>query len=181
MSDFDNLDNWVSVVSNSRDLKQLLSNYVVALNSVRPIWSRNITYVYRILAEDIHERKQTENSEVRKQMVKKQTSYGFVNIKLTPEEREHYRGWLESNGHPEVDDFVAILEDDYKLSVSYSASNDSWNATLTGRDTQVNNAYSVMTARHGTIHDALALLFYKHVIVSQGGTWRDDKLYEEWG
>lgn len=108
-------------------------------------------------------------------------AWTFVRCELTPEERDHFTGWL----HESQDDMVELLTNalltGYKLSVVFDSDNDTWIATLSGTKYTAYNDKSSISSRHGSFDDAIMLMLYKHLVLGEGGQWRDGSQGGQWG
>lgn len=107
--------------------------------------------------------------------------FEFYEMRLTDEEKAHFENWVQSEGWIHIDDLALIVENEYKLSVTYNIRNDTWYVSLTGHSEHPINPSRVMTSRHNTLHAALSLAYFKHAVLSEGGEWRNDKNMQTWG
>lgn len=89
---------------------------------------------------------------------------GFVNIRLSDEEKEVAQAWIRESEREAVQLLTDDLADGYKFSLSYDGDNQSFIATYTGAGWDGCNVRCAMSARAGTWFEALALLVWKHHI-----------------
>lgn len=98
---------------------------------------------------------------------------GFVPCELGVDHKDAFDEWLGEAGSLVWADVVDALGTGMKLSVTYDAPNQCFIASFSGRPDIVgeHEFNAVLSARAGTIDDAIALLVYKHVAVLQGDWW----------
>lgn len=97
---------------------------------------------------------------------------GFVNLKLTPEEKKA----IKDNLLNEEDCFAtlqALAEDGYKVSLSYSIPEDVYTAAVTGTYQGRPNAGITMSLRHREIVTAVSGLSWCHQEAGKDGEWTE--------
>jgi len=96
---------------------------------------------------------------------------GFINVKLTSDEKEAYTQWLDGDGAS----FWAMLVDGIstglKFGLSWDGENDCFVATYSGCGVVDDDRRYCLTARGATMESATALLVFKDVIM----------LEQDWG
>lgn len=89
---------------------------------------------------------------------------GFVDVKLTSEEKENYMAW---DVHDE--DLWVLLVDaigcGHKLSVTYNKQNDQFVASFTGQTGTEGNEGYTLSAYGKVWYDAVRVLCYKHAVL----------------
>lgn len=95
---------------------------------------------------------------------------GFVEVSLTAEDKEALQVAYATDGAL-LDFMQEVVDDGYKLSVSFDASHSCYVATLTGRgDTCPNNGLS-LSGRGPSLGGSVACVAYKHVELCGRGKW----------
>lgn len=110
---------------------------------------------------------------------------GFVNRRLSKEEKEQYHTWADKIGFAEVMECLGqMVENDYKLSVKRDYYGGGVQAALTCASTISGDAGLCLTARAPNMFDSLMLVFFKHSELL-GGEWLGffnvSQSPDEWG
>lgn len=95
---------------------------------------------------------------------------GFVNLKLTDADKEHIRTALEEQNTIE-ETLSPLIEDGYKISLRYDASNKCYLAAASPTDNEHTNAGYTLSARGPSLEGAVAALYYKINVIAEGGSW----------
>lgn len=90
---------------------------------------------------------------------------GFIDIRLTPEEKEAFLQWSEPAQWSYLDD---LLADEIKLGLTYETETETYLATLTSIKHAGSNLRVVLTSRSGSWERAVMLCLYKHFILLEG-------------
>jgi hypothetical protein len=90
---------------------------------------------------------------------------GFVNLKLTEDEKVDFVGWIDGDGAKFWADLVDIISSGFKYGVSWDGENSCFVATLTGQGVVGDERRFCLTARGGTMEKATALLVYKDSVM----------------
>lgn len=98
---------------------------------------------------------------------------GFAKVEMSDEDKEKFGEWeLEDE-----DVFILmadLLNTGYKLTLSFSEQNNSYNAALTCKDKSSTNSGYTMSAYATAWYQALRVLLYKHTVIC-GGDWTNAK------
>lgn len=97
---------------------------------------------------------------------------GFVNVKLSQEEKKHIKANLlgEVAGYEFL---MNVATAGYKCSISYSIPEDVFTASLTGRYQETPNGGITMSVRHRDLITALTALHFCHEEAGKLGEWSD--------
>ena len=95
---------------------------------------------------------------------------GFVDLVLEESERSDFDAWSESDAPAVWSGLAEGLVDGLNLSVKYDLQNACFAASLLGRGFGASPDRHCLLARASTPGEAIALVIYKHVILS-GGDW----------
>lgn len=98
---------------------------------------------------------------------------GFVDIPLSPEEREEVQGMADSGVYDVFDLLQGLMEEGYKLSISPHKEGRSAIASLTGRLVECPNYGYTLSAWGPNMHGALVSLLYKHFQLCGAGVWAE--------
>lgn len=98
---------------------------------------------------------------------------GFAKVELSDSDKEAFGEWEL------IDEDVFVLMADllntgYKLTLSYSDQNNSYNAALTCKDIASPNKGYTLSGYATSWYQALRVVLYKHVVVT-GGNWSNAK------
>jgi len=93
---------------------------------------------------------------------------GFINIRLSDEQKAAYHEWANHNDGDVPGLFVDLLGYGMKIGFSYDGENQCFVCTLTGRLCQSLPDRFVMTTRAGTYFDVLCLAVWKHYFLARG-------------
>lgn len=93
---------------------------------------------------------------------------GFVNLKVSENERSDFDGWSQAEGENIWPMLEEQMVEGLKLSVSYDAENGCSVATFTGAGCVGIRERCCFTARAATWDEAVRLLLYKHLILMDG-------------
>lgn len=101
------------------------------------------------------------------------TFKGFINVPLSPEQKEAFGDW-DIQDADVWDGLATYGEKGYKFSLSHNKSNESWIATFTaGEDTGKNSGYCVSGFASDPYNAARVLLFKVSAILPD--VWKDFK------
>lgn len=85
---------------------------------------------------------------------------GFIDVRLSAADKEHFQQWLPTFDMNMVDD---LLADDLKLSLTFDAETDTYLCSLTTEKHAGPGLRCVLPARAGIWERAIALAVFKHV------------------
>lgn len=94
----------------------------------------------------------------------------FVDVKLNPEQRVEFAAWQYSDMEL-LGWLQELVNEGYRIGLSWSNEQQSYFASLTGRDGTGSNEGCCMTSFAGDARKALALAYYKHRYVCEG-VWK---------
>jgi hypothetical protein len=97
---------------------------------------------------------------------------GFIDVRMEEQDKADFRVWSEQNGEQVWIDFLDLLGSGFKFGLSYDRQGDFYLATFTahGRELIGLEDRYCLTARAPNWETALALLVFKHLIMT-GGNW----------
>ena len=151
-----------SALRNAKTHSDMVERYTLLMSALSTVgrWSLNHVWSTTQLQKyQIRKLREGINIMARKQGY---TPVTFVRTVLTEDERAHFEGWYAEYGDDLFDMLATIIEQDYKFSLSQDRNNDTWIATLTGRDETGGNAHCATSSRHKDLYAATALSVYKH-------------------
>jgi len=90
---------------------------------------------------------------------------GFIELRLTDEERTQFAQFNELFQWTFIDD---ILADEIKLGISYDTQSETYLATLTSEKHAGTNLRCVLTARANSWEKAVSLALFKHLNLLEG-------------
>ena len=90
---------------------------------------------------------------------------GFVACELTESDRLRLKSWRVDNEERVWDRFYTLVDDGYKLSLSYDSHGNAYVASMTGKATGTGNDGLTLSGRGGTLHNAVSSLVFKHEIL----------------
>ena len=105
----------------------------------------------------------------------------FAKVNLTEEQRAEYLLFAANEGFDPYEQLGLLIAEGYKFSATFDGDNDAWIATLSGRKFEGPNQETSLSARHGSLYDAVSLVLFKHLVVCKGGTWTDQISESNWG
>lgn len=89
---------------------------------------------------------------------------GFVDVKLTQDEKEKFAAWDVQDGDLWV--FMAdSIASGHKLSLTYNKQNDQYVASFTGQQEKGSNAGLTLSAYAKDWYDAIRVLVFKHAVL----------------
>jgi hypothetical protein len=90
---------------------------------------------------------------------------GFVNVRLTDEEKDAFNLWLDGDGAKFWSYLVDTISNGFKFGVSWDTTNECFVATYTGQGLVSDDRRYCLTARGGTMEKATALLVFKDLVL----------------
>lgn len=93
---------------------------------------------------------------------------GFINIRLSDEQKEEFHGWMEANKAHIAGYLDDHLADGVKFGASYDRENECTVVTYTGALVANSNERYCCTSRAGSLDVAIALAVWKHEVLAQG-------------
>lgn len=93
---------------------------------------------------------------------------GFVQVELNEAQKMQVKA-LRDNAMPQVwANVVGLIDEGYKLSLSFDTYNDAYVCAVTSKDVDSPNNGLTLTSRGGTLDGAVASFWYKHTSVLDG-------------
>lgn len=110
---------------------------------------------------------------------------GFVNIRLSDEQREEFSSWYAANAAHFPSTFDDMLGSGLKATFSYDAEHECYILALQGAlmGSSPGDRF-VSTSRAGTLNEVIALSVWKHDVLCRGdyGNYRPkDSTFMKWG
>lgn len=96
---------------------------------------------------------------------------GFVDIDLTPEDREECSVIAQSEKFNVLQFMEDLAEGGYKFSLAGDVEHNSYIATATGRGRDNENAGYALSGRGPSAMGAMAVLYYKIAVLCAWGSW----------
>lgn len=93
---------------------------------------------------------------------------GFINIRLSDEQKEEFHAWVEANGVHVSGYLDDHLSDGVKFGASFDRENECAVVTYTGALVAKSNERYCCTSRAGNLKLAIALAVWKHEVLAQG-------------
>lgn len=87
---------------------------------------------------------------------------GYIDIQLSQEQKADFAVWQKEHGLSDMDD---ILATEIKVGISFDEASSTYLASLTSDLHARANLRCVLTARAGLWEKAVALAFYKHLVI----------------
>lgn len=110
---------------------------------------------------------------------------GFVNIKLSDEQKDEFFTWVDANVKHYPGMFTDMLGDGLKVSFSFDAVHDCFICSIMGALMgSTPGSRFCSTSRAGTLAEVTALTVWKHYVLAQGdyGNYRPkDSTFMNWG
>lgn len=117
----------------------------------------------------------------RKRNAQKKGEYRFVRCTLSQPEKKAAKLFQEK-GLEEINTLLTnTLHSGYKVSFSYSESNDSVTCTFTGKPDEAVNEFLMLTSFATDWFGALCTNLYKHWELFQAGVWEDTEDEDDFG
>lgn len=91
---------------------------------------------------------------------------GYLNVNLTDGQDKDFDLWWPKQTM-QLSDFDILLNNGYKIGLSWDKYHDGVTASLTANDAKLPRAGWVLTAWADSVESALLLLFYKHYIICE--------------
>lgn len=110
---------------------------------------------------------------------------GFVDLKLSPEDKD----WIDAHFEVAPEDFLDMLQDllnaGYKVSVSVFGESRAVSVSVTGKHPECPNLGYTLSSYAGTFERALMCTWYKCFTIAKGGVWKNAQILlpgsEDWG
>lgn len=110
---------------------------------------------------------------------------GFINIRLTDEQKDEFSSWYEENSEHVGSYFEEIIGAGIKASFSYDAEHECCVLAVTGALVSTTpGSRFCSTSRAATLADVTALTVWKHLVMARGdyGNYRPkDGSFMSWG
>lgn len=114
--------------------------------------------------ENVRDEKRGRKADVARDKAKADGWRGFVNVELTAAQKKDAAKLLTDVARL-WDNLFALIEDGYKLTVSYDFDHEAYNVSLTCRADDDPNKGLTLTGRGGSVEAALVSFSYKHVTI----------------
>lgn len=136
-------------------------NYHFALRDF-DLQRQNIEYFSQHLSFDYFEDTMAKNTQFQ--------GFNFAKIDMSDPDFADFDKWILSNT---VDKIIPLLlEDGYKLSMSFVADSGSFSATISGNAEHPKNPNSGLSSFSDDVFEAIQLTGYKHLVMAKRGTWQ---------
>lgn len=109
------------------------------------------------------------------------TPVEFVRCELSSDDRKQVPEFVKRHKNNPDDLVTEVLQNDIKISFSYSEHNDSFICSFTGRAEAAINANSCFTSHGKTYTTALWVGLYKHFELFKAGVWESPTDDEDFG
>ena len=109
------------------------------------------------------------------------TPITFCNIVLTPEAKQDYLLWEQSEGIDSDELLAVLVGTGFKMSLSYNDDKKVFNCSVTCKDDQNQNADKCVTSRGATLHQAMTVALYKHFVLLDDADWAEYSAEDDWG
>lgn len=143
----------------------MMSRLMLSADCDNPRWRHELLHVVSDVA--YAQDRLWENGEMVKKTAQAGPWKGFVDVRLTAEQRQQYQGWAA-----EDDDVLAVLFDEvlngYKFTLSFNSKNQSFTASLTAVGTGGGNDGYTLSSFGAEPWVAVRVLIYKHRVISEG-------------
>lgn len=115
-------------------------------------------------------------------MAKAFSGWQFADVRLTADDKKAFQVWCEST-HPDILEIMReLFAQGYKVSASFSVSNEAFCVTITGTDDCKINKGISMTSWSDDLEEAYFIAAYKHFVVSKEKAWSlAEKNKKAWG
>lgn len=97
---------------------------------------------------------------------------GFINIKVTDEEKDTFETWWGVHRTDIWSSLEDLLGEGMKVALAYDALNECWTCSLTGKGWAASQLRWCMSSRAGTLDESIALALWKHFVLADGD-WGD--------
>lgn len=114
-------------------------------------------------------------------MAKNFTQIDFISYKLTSEEKTHFEGWQDEFGDDVLELLATIVQDDHKVTLSYSGHNDTFIASLICNKVNSDNIHCCMSSYSNNAVQALEVLCYKATVIFAEVGWKAGSQENSWG
>lgn len=123
---------------------------------------QNIEYFARNIELDYFEDTMAKNTQF--------SGFSFAKIDMTDADFADFDKWAAANT---VDKLIPLLlEDGYKLSLSFVADSGSFSATISGNADHPKNPSAGLSSFSDDTFEAIQLTAYKHIVMAKRGTWQ---------
>lgn len=103
--------------------------------------------------------------------------FRFIPFRFSAQEKKDFNKWLEGGDGVTIPKCHEMLQDDIKISLSWSPDNDCFTAAGTGKEDSLNEN-RCLTVKSDTWERALFALVYVHTVVFKSGVWEDSDTEE---
>lgn len=114
-------------------------------------------------------------------MPKKITGWTMINARLTKADQKVFHDTVTKTNQPAQDLVIELLEQGYKVSISFVDDRASFVFTVTGPKGHKINAEKSMTSWSDDLEEAMCMGWYKVRHVFNDGVWTDDEDHGIWG
>lgn len=94
---------------------------------------------------------------------------GFVQCELTDAQKQAAKMWIQQNSDDVFPLFFSLVDDSFKVSISFDYYNNSYVASATCREPKLPANGWTLSGRGGTVFNAVASLMFKHLVVFADG------------
>lgn len=115
-------------------------------------------------------------------MARRNYGVDFVNIRLSPDDKKKFDAWAQQTLPDLADHLLALVSNDYKVSLNLDAQNDCYIVAFTGNSDNRKNKGLCMTSRSGDLIEAILIGLYKHEVLCENGEWGEPEQRDNsWG
>lgn len=108
-------------------------------------------------------------------------NYEFADVPVATKDREKVQGWIAENEQDFFEMLDQMFAEGYSLKLRHSEATNSYVASLVADANHNLNKNTILTAHAGEGFEALGILIYKHVILSDSGEWSKQDDEGRWG
>lgn len=101
--------------------------------------------------------------------IKKVVWQGFVECRLSDEDKEDFEHWFEANTLDPMRFLYDFVRDGFKVSLTPEVTKGSYTATITDNDPTSPQAGWALSAFGDSLEKAIMVLVYKHTVLLQDG------------
>lgn len=109
------------------------------------------------------------------------TAIEFVSCTLSAEDKKAFTAWHKQHANDWFSLLTDLVGSGYKFTLSEDATNDCFIASVTCKEERNPNVNKCLSARSNDAAEAMALLMFKHHVLSDNGIWLFESAANNWG